>query len=74
MIGGVSFGCYWVLPGLSQMLLIVSKIQADSALSQFYNETRKNGFVSLEIGITNAKAHKKLTINYQINDIAKTKK
>jgi hypothetical protein len=60
MIGEVSFGCYWVLPGLSQMLLIVSKIQAESALPEFYNETRWNGSVSLAMGITNAKNTQKV--------------
>ncbi len=37
------------------MLLIVSKIQADSALRQFYNKTGRIECISLSIGITNDK-------------------
>jgi hypothetical protein len=55
MIEEVSLGCYRVLPGLSQMLLIVSKIQADSALRRGYNQTGRNERVSLGMSINNAK-------------------
>jgi len=55
MIGEVSFTCNRVLPGLSQMLPIVSKIQADSALAQFYNKTGVKKCNLLVKGINNGK-------------------